>query len=270
MAVETKHVMSLVELSQRRHEPASADLQRGLHHARVFEADPSTPIALRSLAWHVITESHAAAGWEMPDGERFPACCGAAASAQHGCALLIQDVAEQAESVSGPVLLLGALAASRSIFGDWNILPTSGAFLVPLTADSGDLPPATLYRSSVGVKWGAPGDLRNLLTKHSTAVEFAGLEILIPNAELITARTASCAHEPASLECLIFLGAAYAAVLAGAWDDALEIAPQLGEHNAPLDTACRLGIDRWLGVRVSAPRRAYLALKRLLGNDRTA
>jgi hypothetical protein len=270
MAISTKHVTSLVELSQRRDEPKSADLQRSLHLARTFEADPSTPIAFRSLTWHVITDSHAAAGWEMPDGERFPACCGAAASAQHGCALLIQDVAEQAESVSGPVLLLGALAASRSIFGDWNILPTSGAFLVPLTADSGDLPPASLYRSSVGVKWGAPGDLRNLFTKHSTAVELAGLEVLIPAPELITARTAGCAHEPASLECLIFLGAAHAAVHAGAWDDALRIAPQLGKHNKPLDTACRLGIDRWLGLGVSAPRRAYLALKRILGNNRAA
>ena len=51
MAVKTKHLMSLVELSQRRAEPASANLQRRLHLARLFEADPSTTIAFRSLAW---------------------------------------------------------------------------------------------------------------------------------------------------------------------------------------------------------------------------
>jgi len=270
MAVETKHLTSLVELSHRRRAPQSADLQRGLHLARLFENDPTVPIAYRSLAWHVITDSHTAAGWPMPNGERFPSCCGAAASTQHGCALLIHDIAEQAASVDGPVLLLGALAASRSIFGDWNILPATGAFLVPLDADTGDLPPATLYHRSVGVKWGAPGGRRELLVKHSTPVDLAGTEVLIPAPQLITARTAGCANEPASLECLIFVAAAHASVLNGTWGSAVRTAPRLGPKNAPIDTAIRLGIDRWLGLDVSAPRRAVIALRRLFGGGRAA
>jgi hypothetical protein len=270
MALETKHVMSLVELSQRRDAPASADLQRGLHLARLFEADPSVPLAFRSLAWHVITDSHAAAGWPMPEGERFPSCCGAAASSTHGCAMLIQDIAEQAAAVEGPVLLLGALAASRSIFGNWSILPASGAYLVPLAADTGDLPPASLYHSSVGVKWGAAGDLRATFAKHSTAVELAGLEVRIPAPELITARTAGCAKQPDNLECLIFIAAAHAAVRAGSWPAALKIAPRLGPNNEPLDTVMRLGIDKWLGLGISVPRRAVLTLRRLLRPVRAA
>ncbi len=270
MAVGIKHIMSLVELSERRHEPASADLQRGLHHARAFEADPSTPIALRSLAWHVITESHTAAGWPMPDGERFPSCCGGAASAQHGCAMLMQDIAEQVATVEGPVLLLGALAASRSVFGDWNTLPAAGAYLVPLDGAASGRPPADVYRSPVGVKWGSPGDLRDVFVKHSTAAELAGIEVLIPTPELITARTAACANQPDNLECLIFTAAAHAAVKSGTWNQAVRIAPQLGPKNAPLETAMRLGIDRWLGLRVSAPRRAALALRRLLRPGRAA
>jgi hypothetical protein len=270
MAVGIQHVMSLVELSQRRHAPRSADLQRGLHHARVFEADPSTPIALRSLAWQVITESHAAAGWPMPDGERFPSCCGGAASAKHGCAMLMQDVAEQVSTIDGPVLLLGALAASRSVFGDWNTLPASGAFLVPLDADAGNRPPADVYRSPVGVRWGAPGDLRKVFARRSTKVELSGVEVLIPTPELITARTAGCANQPVDLECLIFVAAAHASVLAGKWADAVSIAPRLGPKNLPLDTAMGLGIDRWLGLKISAPRRAAIALRRLLGHGRAA
>jgi len=270
MAVGIKHIMSLVELSQRRHEPASADLQRGLHHARVFEADPSTPIALRSLAWHLITESHAAAGWPMPDGERFPSCCGGGASAQHGCAMLMQDIAEQVATIDGPVLLLGALAASRSVFGNWNILPAAGAFLVPLDGAAAGRPPADVYRSPVGVKWGAPGDLRDVFAKHSTTTELAGVEALIPTPELITARTAGCANQPDNLECLIFVAAARATVQAGTWKEAVSIAPRLGPKNAPLDTAMRLGIDKWLGLNISAPRRAALALGRLLRPGRAA
>jgi len=270
MALETKHLTTLVELSQRRRAPQSADLQRGLHLARLFEADPTVPIAHRSLAWHVITDSHAAAGWPMPDGERFPSCCGAAASAKHGCALLIHDIAEQAASVDGPVLLLGALGASRSVFGDWNILPAIGASLVPLDADSGDLPSAALYHRSAGVKWGSPGGRRGLLVKHSTAVDLAGVEIRIPTPELITARTAGCSNDMDSLECLIFVAAAHASALAERWGDAASIAPRLGPKNTPLETAMHLGIDRWLGLEISAPRRAVITLRRLLGRGRAA
>jgi len=270
MALETKHLTTLVELSQRRRAPQSADLQRGLHLARLFEADPTVPIAHRSLAWHVITDSHTAAGWPMPNGERFPSCCGAAASTKHGCALLVHDIAEQAHAVEGPVLLLGALAASRSVFGGWDVLPAAGAFLVPLDADTGDLPPATLYHRSVGVKWGAPGAHRELLLKHSIPVELAGVEVLVPTPELITARTAGCANDPAGLECLIFVNAAHASVLAGTWRRAVAIAPRLGPKNTPIETAIHLGVDGWLGLQVSAPRRAVIALRRLLSRGRAA
>ena len=270
MAVKTKHLMSLVELSRRRHEPASADLQRGLHHARIFEADPSTPLALRSLAWHIITDSHTAAGWPMPDGERFPSCCGAAASAKHGCAMLMNDIADQVVTIDGPVLLLGALAASRSVFGDWNILPTSGAFLVPLEGDTGNRPPANVYHGSVGVKWGSPGDLGDVFKKFSIPAELAGREILIPAPPLIAARTAGCANQADNLACLIFTAAAHAAVTADSWDDVVSIAPRLGPNNAPLATAMRLGIDSWLGLGISAPRRAVRALRRFFGSGRAA
>lgn len=270
MAIETRYLTSLVDLSQRRHAPASADLQRGLHLARLFEADPSTPISFRSLAWHVIRESHAAAGWEMPDGERFPACCGAAASAKHACALLIHDIADHIATIQGPVIVLGALAASRSVFGDWNVIPATGAFLVPLDATTADLPAAALYRSSIGVKWGTSGRLRNLLVEHSTPAELAGLDVLIPSPELITARTAGCSDDPGKIECLIFLAAASESVRLGTWGDALAIAPHLGRHSTPLETAVRLKIDRWLGLKVPLPRRAYFALRRLLDKRRTA
>ena len=87
---------------------------------------------------------------------------------------------------------------------------------------------------------------------------------------LITARTAGSANQTGDIECLIFVAAAHAAARADGWNDAVKIAPRLGPKNAPLDTAMRLGIDKWLGLNVSAPRRAVLALRRLLRTGRAA
>ena len=269
--LETKHLMSLVELAHRRHEPAGADLQRSLHLARMFEADPSVPVAFRSLAWHVLTESHEAAGWPIPKGERFPACCGAAASARHGCALLIHEIAEYVKGMNGPVLVLGALSASRSLYDSWHVLPTAGAYLVPLDEETnGDLPAAAAYHNTPGVRWGSPGDLRDIFEHHTTTAELAGREVLIPNPELVTARTAGCGENTTTLECLIFCTAAYAAAEAGSWPTVRAIAPRLGNRQAPVEAACHLGIERWLGLEVSAPRRAVIAVKRLLGKNRAA
>jgi hypothetical protein len=266
VAVSSKHLTTLVELSYRRQAPQSADLQRALHMGRAFEAEPSTPVALRSLAWRVITDSHRAAGWGIPEGDRFPACCGAAASARHGSALLIQEIAGQLAAIEGRVVLLGALAASRSVFGDWSILPTTGAFLVPLDATSRRLPQANVYHGAVGVRWGAAGELSDVFERHTTPAELAGLEVLVPRPELIAARTAGCSEDAASLECLIFCGAAYATTRAGRWRDTRRIAPRLGTTNTPLEAAYRLGIDQWLGIAIPAPKRALFAVRRLLGS----
>jgi hypothetical protein len=270
MALESKHVTSLVELAHRRRAPQSADLQRGLHLARLFEADPTVPLPFRSLAWRVITDSHLAAGWPMPEGERFPACCGAAASARHGCALLTQEIAEQAAAVKGPVLVLGALAASRSVFGDWGVLPTAGAYLVPLDEPGGDLPPANVYHGSVGVRWGSAGELRDVFVRYSSPAELAGVAVLVPSPQLITARTAGCSRHAAELECLIFCGAAYASSRAGRWREAKKIAARLGAGHSPVEAAYRLGIDRWLGIEIPIARRAVFSLRRLLGAGRAA
>jgi hypothetical protein len=265
MALETRHATSLIELCSRRGEPASADLQRGLHLARLFETDHSVPLAYRSLAWHVITDSHQAAGWAMPEGERFPVCCGAAASTHHGCALLIQEIAGQVAAVEGPIMLFGAMAASRSLFGSWSVLPVTGAFLVPLNGKGARLPQANVYRGAVGVRWGSAGDLLELFERHSTPVDLAGVDVRIPSVELIAARTAGCLDNPAGLECLIFCGAAYAAVRKGRWREVRRIAPQLGGNQTPLEAAYRLGIDRWLGIEMAPTKRVVLAVRRLLG-----
>ncbi len=161
-------------------------------------------------------------------------------------------------------------AVVTSVFGDWNILPTSGAFLVPLEGDTGNRPPANVYHGSVGVKWGSPGDLGDVFKKFSIPAELAGREILIPAPPLIAARTAGCANQADNLACLIFTAAAHAAVTADSWDDVVSIAPRLGPNNAPLATAMRLGIDSWLGLGISAPRRAVRALRRLFGSGRAA
>lgn len=270
MPVETKHVTSLVELSQRRHAPEGADLQRALHLARLFEAEPNTPVALRSLAWHVVTDSHEAAGWPLPKGARFPACCGAAASTKHGCAILIHDLAEQINTIEGPVLLLGALAASRSLFGNWSVLPTAGAFVVPLDSADKNLPPANVYHPSPGVRWGSPNGSRELLERNSSPADLAGVEVLIPRPELIAARTAGCTDNPMDLQCLIFCGAARAAVDSRRWSETSRLAKTLGAKQTPRESAYHLGIDHWLGIDIPAPKRAFFALRRLLTPRRAA
>ena len=84
------------------------------------------------------------------------------------------------------------------------------------------------------------------------------------------ARTSGCASKPECVECLIFCAAARAAVEAGSWSDTLRLAPMIEASPAPLEAAYQLGIDRWLGINVSPPRRAVFALRRLLRRPNAA
>jgi len=252
----------MVEIWARKDELETADLKRVLHAASALEDDPSSPTHLRAFAWHLVVETHRAAGWNLPSDVSLASCRAAASSLSHASSLLINDISEQVHGVEGPVLLLGALGASRSAFGRWDLLPADGAFLIAL--DNEDEPTSTTLPEAHGIHWAAPGQLRSIYGANSFPVALNGDQVLVPLPALVAARGASRALRPEDPEALLFCGAALEAASSDSWPEVMRIAKALGNGTAPIDLAVQLGIDTRLGLEVGKVRRSMLALHRLL------
>jgi hypothetical protein len=252
----------MVEIWARKDELETADLKRVLHAASALEDDPSSPTHLRAFAWHLVVETHRAAGWDLPSDVSLASCRAAAASLSHASSLLINEISEQVHGVEGPVLLLGALGASRSAFGRWDLLPADGAFLIAL--DDEDEATSTTLSEAHGIHWAAPGRLRSIYGANSFPVALNGDQVLVPLPALVAARGASRALRPEDPEALLFCGAALEAASSDSWPEVMRIAKSLGNGTAPIDLAVQLGIDTRLGLEVGKVRRSMLALHRLL------
>ena len=260
----------MVEIWARKDKPQTADLQRALHAAKVLENDPSSPIHLRAFAWHLAVETHRAVEWDLPADINLASCRAAAASLSHSASLLIDDIAEQVHDIASPVLLLGALAASRSVFGRWDMVPANGALLVSLDLeeeegrpDGADLPEVHSLR------WAAPGKLREVYEQNASPAALNGAKVLVPRPELVAARTNFRHLRPDDPETLLFCGAALASVAAGHWKHVIRIARALGHPATPLEIAVSLGIEDRLGLKISRTRRLSLAVRRFLRRPAT-
>ena len=254
----------MVELWARREEPETDDIRRTLHAARVLEEDPSSPTHLRAFAWHLAVEIHESVGWDLPADLNLASCRAAAASLSHSASLLIDQITEQVHGLAIPVLLLGAFAASRSIFGRWDLLPASGSLLVSLDLEEEGRPDGADLPEIHGIRWVAPGKLREVYENHASPAALNGDQVLVPDAELIVARSTSRGLGPEDPEALIFCGAALAATNDGAWADVTRIAKALGHRDSPIEVAVELGIDHRLGLEVGRGRRLSMALGRFL------
>ena len=259
-----RHLRTLVEVWARKDEPGTADLRRALHVAQVLEDDPGGPTHLRAFAWNLVVESHRSVGWDLPADVHLSSCRAAAASLSHGSALLVSEIAAQVSGTSGPVLVLGALAAGRSIFGRWDLVPASGALLVSLETEANSLPDAADLPTTHGLRWAAPGELRPIYERYAFPASLDGGQVLVPKAELIAARSPLRPLTATDPETLVFYGAALATVSAGTWDEVLSIARALGHGTDPLKLAAALDLDRRLGLEVGRARRTGLALRRFL------
>ena len=254
----------MVELWARRDEPQTADIRRALHAATVLENDPSSPTHLRAFAWHLTVESHEAVRWDLPSDVNLASCRAAAASLSHASSLLIDQITEQVHGIAGPVLLLGAFAASRAVFGRWDLVPAGGTLLVSLDIEEEGRPDGADLPEIHGVRWVAPGKLREVYEQHASPAALDGDQVLVPDPELIVARITSRGLGPEDPEALIFCGAALAAADDGAWADVMRIAKSLGHRDSPFELAVELGIDARLGLEVGRARRSMIALRRLI------
>jgi len=261
--ISIRQLQTMVELWARRDEPQTADIRRALHAAEVLENDASSPTHLRAFAWHLAVESHQAVGWDLPADLNLASCRAAAASLSHSASLLIDQITEQVHGLAIPVLLLGAFAASRSIFGRWDLLPASGSLLVSLDLEEEGRPDGADVREIHGIRWVAPGRLREVYEQNSSPVALNGDQVLVPNPELIVARSYSRSLGPEDPEALLFCGAALAAADDDAWADVTRIAKVLGHRDSPTEVAVELGIDDRLGLEVGKARRSMIALRRL-------
>ncbi len=254
----------MVELWARREEPQTADIRRALHTAKILENDPSSPTHLRAFAWHLAVESHQAVGWDLPSDVSLASCRAAAASLSHSASLLIDEITEQVHGIASPVLLLGAFAAGRSVFGRWDLVPASGTLLVSLDLEEEGRPDGADLPEIHGVRWVAPGKLRDVYEQHASPAALDGDQVLVPAPELVVARITSRGLGPEDPETLIFCGAALAAADDGAWADVMRIARSLGHRDSPFELAVELGIDGRLGLDVGRGRRSVMALRRFI------
>lgn len=268
MAVTIGIVQALIELWHRRHEPAGPDVPRALSMARSLEADPSAPPFLKSFVWHLVNDVHDAAGWPIPHHEAFPQCHGAAVSVAHGCELMLYDVASEVRKAEAPVMALGVLAAGRSLFDRWDMLPARGALLLALDEDKDHATFVDALASNQGVRWGHAGSLRKPLLANSRGATLNSLPVHVPNPELIVARAAITPTGPDELETFLFCAAAYATVQRGSWDRAVKLAGLIRHDGAPVDAALRCNLADWLGIEVSPLARIRTKVRDLLSANR--
>jgi len=253
MAVSLGLVQSLIELWSRRSEPEGADVPRALSITRSLESDEEAPAYIKAFSWHLTKTVHEAAGWEIPDNENLSRCRSAAASIRHSSELLLADIASEVVKSDDLVLVLGVVAASRSLFGRWDMLPAHGALLVSLVPPEDETTPVDALPDHKGVRWGSAGSKLGMLDRHSTTVQMNGCTVRVPNAELIAARTSGHMTDPADLETFLFADAAYDATQSGKWRYASRIAKRLGHEDSPRNAVLRLGLADWLGIDYPPP-----------------
>lgn len=264
MSFEIRHLQTMVEVWSRRKQPEGADLQRALYMAEILEGDRHSPTHLRAFAWHLAEETHRTVGWDLPKDVRLSSCRAAAASLSHATSLLKAEIAAEVHGSECPVLLLGALAASRAIFGRWDLLPARGALLVACDPGEMQLPELGVLPTSHGIHWAAPGRLQKVYEPHTLPETLDGEEILIPSPALLAARVTDRALSPREPATLIFCAAAHEASYDGQWPAVTQIAKALGRRYAPLEVAIQLGIDHRLGFRIGNTKRTFLRLRRRL------
>jgi hypothetical protein len=264
MSFAIRHLQAIVEIWARKDEPRTGDLRQALHTAAILENDTSSPTHLRAFAWHLIVEAHQSVGWDLPVDLNFASCRAAAASLSHSASLFIDEIAEQVHGFEGPVLLLGSSAASRSVFGRWDLLPASGALLVSLHPNDEGLPDAPGLGTAHGIHWASPGRAREVYEEHAFPVTLNGDQVLLPDPELITACSASRGLGPEDPEALIFYGAALAAAADGAWSEVTRTAKALGHPVSPTEVAVELRLDRRMGLEIGRAQRSMLTLRRLI------
>jgi hypothetical protein len=262
--ISTRLLLTMVEIWARKDEPETADLRRVLHAARVLDEDPTSPTHLRAFAWRLVVETHRAAGWSLPAEVSLATCRAAADSISHACTLLITELTEEIRNVDGPVLLLGGLADSRSVFGRWDLVPAEGAVIVVLDGKfegppaSGHLPPTR------GVRWASPDQCRELCEEPAVAANLIGNEVLVPRPEMIAARIADRAPRPEDPAALVFCGAAFAAAARDSWTEVTSIAKRMGRPAAPAEAAATLGMDGYLGVKTGGLQKWVRSLRRVV------
>ena len=109
----------------------------------------------------------------------------------------------------------------------------------------------------------APGRFRELYAKHSSPASLNDASALVPNPELVAARSAFHPLQPEDPETLLFCGAALDSASRGNWNEVNSIAKALGHSSAPLEFALSLKIEDRLGMKVGKGKRSILAFRRM-------
>jgi len=248
MAISTDLIQSLIELWSRRSEPEDSDVSHSLSITRSLESDDEAPAFIKGFSWNLTTSLNEATGRETPESEDLSRCRDAAESIAQSCAVLLHDIASEVVKSDDLVLVLGVAAASRSLFGRWDLLPAQGALLICLVPPELESTHIDALPIESGVIWGSAGTKLEMLDRHSTTVQMNNITVRVPNAELIAGRTTGRMTDSADLEKFLFSAAAYQATSSGTWKHTRKIAKRLGHSDTPRQAVFKHGMGDWLGV----------------------
>ncbi len=240
---EHTHLSKLVELWTRRAEPESRTPRRALRLAERLAGDPEAIPAELALAWTIVTDVYTTLDWEVPVSPELARCRSAAVSVAQSAGMVVDEVLRNLEDVEGNVLVLGELGFALAVFGRPDVFPARGAILVPL--DAGDDGPvsASGIPASKGVRWAHGGRLREVFAETAVPGVLGGREVLLPDAGLAAALTASAAATGDRLSGILFCFAAHLTTTAGHWEAAGATARNLGTVDRIAAAAWRWGLQ---------------------------
>jgi hypothetical protein len=263
MAVNLGLLQSLIEMWGRRSEPEDSDLPRAIDLTKSIETDEAVPPFIKGFAFRTTKALHEAAGKELPENKHFVNCEMAAESVAKNTAGLLGDIACEVVTSDNLVLVLGMTSVSKSLFGEWDLLPADGAQLISLVPPEQEVTHVEAIPAHRGVHWGSAGSKLEMLDRHSTTVQVNGITIRIPNTELIAARTTSPQNIFTDLDTFVFCAAAWNASRTGTWKYARRIARKLGHEDSPRNAVIKLGLAEWLGIEVPPLTKVRIKVKTL-------
>ncbi len=240
MNASTRRLVQLTRLWQERAQPEGRSPRDALILAEILASEETADPAALALAWRTVAAMYGALGWEISISPELARCRSAAESARQTAWAMVDEVLDAVSADAPPVLLLGELGLAAAVLEEVDVLPVTGALLVPLEGGREADASATGLHAAGGVRWVKPGRLVSALAEDLPSMELAGRLFRLPSPALAASLAAAGAAVGRSTDVILF-AAAWARM--GAEPSALESVPAAsGLPDRIRSAAWRLGI----------------------------
>lgn len=239
----TAHIRRLIRLSRlwfERAQPEGQSPRDALLLAETLATGDAVDPAAMALAWRTVAEMYGVLGWEISISPELARCRSAAESARHTAWTTVERVLEAVPEESPPVLLLGELGLAAAVLEEVDVLPASGALLVPIEGGRDADASATGLHAASGVRWVKPGRLVSELAEDLPSMEIGGRRFRLPSPALAASLAAAGAAAGRSTDVILFAAAWTRMNTAAAEMENEPARPRLPDR--VLETAWRLGV----------------------------